>query len=214
MKIFISYLTADGHLAGNIKEELDANGFETFLAHEDIRPTQIWMDNIFQKIEETDVILTLLAKDFSKSVWCNQEIGIGLALKKLIIPIKIDQNPEGFLSKYQALKYQRDEKFPITKLLAIIAASENLGPEFRNFLVEVLGDSNSFIDSGINAGRIIDIKEFTTEQLEKIMTASISNDQIYIGATARKILLSYMYDYRKKVDQVLYKQFREKLGGR
>lgn len=212
MKVFISYLTADRFLAGSIKEELDANGFETFLAHEDIQPTQIWMDKIFQNLIETDIVLTLLTKDFSQSIWCNQEIGIGLALNKLMVPIKIDQDPVGFLSKYQALKYGKDEKFPVTKLLGIISASENLGADYRNFLIEVLSDSTSFIDSGRNAKRIIDIKDFTTEQLERIMKVSISNNQIYHGVIARKTLLNYMYDYRKNIDQNMYEQFRKKLG--
>lgn len=211
MKIFISYLAVDGSFAASVKEELDGNGFETFLAHEDIQPTKIWMDNIFNCLKDTDIVLVLLTKSFSESIWCNQEIGIALALDKLIIPVKIDQDPEGFLSKYQALKCRKDEAFPINRMFEIIGASERYGASFRDFLIGVLEDSSSFMDAERNANRVANIKDFTTEQLEKIMKVSIQNNQIYHGFRAKRILLNYIYDYRKKVDQSLYKQFELKL---
>ncbi len=212
MKIFISYLSVESLLAGNIKDELDANGFETFLAHEDIQPTKIWMDNIFQNLKDTDIVLVLLTKGFSKSIWCNQEVGMGLALEKLVIPVKIDQDPEGFLSKYQALKHEREEKFSIKKMLSIIAASEKYGQLFRDFLIETLENSNSYIDAEKNANKITGIKDFTTRQLEKIMRISISNNQIHYGFRAKKLLLNYLYDHRKKVNPLLYKKFCDKLN--
>ena len=214
MKIFISYLATEKALAGGVKNELDDNGFDTFLAHEDIQPTKVWMDSIYLHLKETDIILTLLTKGFSGSVWCNQEVGIGLALDKLIIPIKIDQDPDGFLSKYQALKFTRDTSFPTAKMFAIIAAHEEYGASFRDFLIQVLADSQSFLAAERNAKKLIEIKDFTIEQLERIMEVSINNNQIYYGFSAKKILFPYMYHYRSKLDTTLYQKFYDKLRGK
>jgi hypothetical protein len=209
VKIFISYLTKEKHLAGEVKSLLDDKGFETSLAHEDIAPTAIWRNSIYEHLTGCDIMLPLLTEGISKSIWCNQEIGIALGLEKLIIPIKIDKNPEGFLSQYQALKFPRDSKFPFDKLYGVIANDKKMGSLFRDFLIKVLEDSSSFIDAHRNAEKILKVDSFTPKQLEKIMKVSLNNDQIYRGTRARIILKNYMYQNKDAVDESLYKRFIE-----
>lgn len=211
MKIFISYVTTESKLAGKIKETLDDYGFDTFLAHEDIQPTEVWMDTIYTYLQETDIVLPLLTKGISSSVWCNQEIGIGLAMEKLIIPIKIDQNPEGFLSKYQALKVLRDKSFPIDKMFSVIGKDKKYGAVFRDFLIQLLAESHSFFEAEKNAKNILEIKDFTVAQLDDIMKASINNKQIYDGFKARSLLLNFMYQYKNTANSKLYKEFDHQL---
>ena len=50
-----------------------------------------------------DFFIALHIQGFAKKVWCQQEIGFAVARNVKIISIKIDEDPQGFLGKYQAL---------------------------------------------------------------------------------------------------------------
>jgi len=51
-----------------------------------------------------DVFVAILMDGFKESDWCDQEIGVAVGRKVLIIPIIKDLYPYGFISKYQGVK--------------------------------------------------------------------------------------------------------------
>jgi len=104
VRVFISYNSANKILAGEIKNELDKYGLITFLAHEDIQPSAIWINEIIRNLKQCDVFLPLLTDSFHDSEWTDQESGYAFALDKLIIPLKIHDIPYGFINQFQALK--------------------------------------------------------------------------------------------------------------
>ena len=104
MRTFLSYSAFDKILAGKIKQSLDHFGFSTFLAHDDIKPTQPWVERILDELNKSDVFLALLTNNFHKSIWTAQEIGIAIGQGLFVISLKVNADPKGFLAGFQALK--------------------------------------------------------------------------------------------------------------
>ena|SRR2546422_1977921 len=108
-KIFVSHSHHEKEIAGWIKGELERFGAFGFVAHEDINPTEEWQGAILKNLKECDVFLALLSGNFATSDWTDQESGIAIALGKVIVPVKVNLDPYGFIGKYQALKWDSEE---------------------------------------------------------------------------------------------------------
>lgn len=108
LKVFISYSSQDKNLSGLFKQYFeDYACFSVFLAHEDIAPALEWELKVIKNLKEADVIIPLITDSYRDSEFTDQELGMALAWKKIIIPIKLSNiNPYGFIKKIQALKCQ------------------------------------------------------------------------------------------------------------
>jgi len=100
---FLSYRTVDKKLAGQIKGELEKHGIRVFLAHDDIEPSFEWKEKILLELNQCDIFLPLLTDSFRGSEYTDQEAGIAFAGEKVILPLKVTQNPHGFIERFQAL---------------------------------------------------------------------------------------------------------------
>lgn len=103
-RLFISHLSANKESASNLKRCLTDFGIDCFVAHEDITPSKEWEIEIEKALFTMDALCAIVVPDFIKSLWCDQEVGIALGQKKLVISISKGNNPYGFFGKYQALK--------------------------------------------------------------------------------------------------------------
>ncbi len=117
LNVFLSYSSIDKRFAGLLKQYLETySGFSAFLAHSDINASNNWRMKIIDTLNTSDVFIPLLSCSSKQSLFVNQEIGIAFALKKIIIPIKIDTNPFGFIDSLQALSCN---SFSFTDLIQI-----------------------------------------------------------------------------------------------
>lgn len=109
-EIFLSYHHNDRELAGKIKRLLERKGFAVFLAHEDIDPSIEWRAAIQLHLTSCTAMIAIVSKDFEKSSFTNQEVGIAMANDKKVIPlvfgVKLKDLP-GFLEARQAVPGSR-----------------------------------------------------------------------------------------------------------
>jgi hypothetical protein len=84
-------------------------GVAAFVAHDDIRPTKQWREEILKALSTMDAFVAMLTDGFAQSVWCNQEIGFAVAMRAKIISFRMEEDPPGFLGDAQALPW-RDGK--------------------------------------------------------------------------------------------------------
>lgn len=103
-RLFISHLSVNKESASNLKQCLKYYGIDCFVAHEDITPSKEWEIEIEKALFTMDALCAIVVPDFFKSQWCDQEVGIALGRKKLVISIDKGAVPYGFFGKYQALK--------------------------------------------------------------------------------------------------------------
>lgn len=99
-RIFASYSSLDRNLAGTIKDCLENYSLSVFLAHEDIKPTVDWQNELVYNLRGCDIFMPILTGGFNTSEWTNQEVGFAYALGKTILPLKIQVNPNGFIKPY------------------------------------------------------------------------------------------------------------------
>ncbi len=103
VKAFISHCSEHKDKAKRLKEELRLFNIDCFVAHEDIKPSKEWQDEIDKALKTMDFFISMHTEGFSQSIWCQQEVGFAVARKVKIIPIKFEENPKGFIAKTQAL---------------------------------------------------------------------------------------------------------------
>lgn len=110
-EIFLTYHHNDRQLAGKIKRLLELKGFAVFLAHEDIEPSLEWRDTIQRHLTSCTAVIAIVTKDFDKSSYTNQEVGIAMANDKKVIPLVFDhiklEHLPGFLETRQAVHASR-----------------------------------------------------------------------------------------------------------
>ncbi len=203
---FLSYSHKDRELAGFTKSFLDRYGFDTFLAHQDLQPSEEWQKIILVRLKACTVFLPLLTDAFKQSDWTDQETGIAVALKKIIVPLKVTMNPYGFINKYQAQSLDGgavDEA--CWNVIKTLAANAKLGAAIRDGMIQTFGDSGSFAIAASNATKLQSLEPFSDEQLNEIARVGCHNSQIYNGFEARR----YVRDLIRLNSQIDDKQVRE-----
>lgn len=95
--IFISWSKAKSKaLAIEIKKFLESTNpqLDIFMSEEDILAGERAQEKIIDKIRECDKLLICFTRDNKKSPWLLYEAGFASGLKKVVIPILFDNDPE------------------------------------------------------------------------------------------------------------------------
>tara|TARA_R110002096_G_scaffold416576_2_gene619212 strand:+ start:22726 stop:23436 length:711 start_codon:yes stop_codon:yes gene_type:complete len=103
VKAFISHTSKDKANAKKLRDALKGYNVDGFVAHEDIKPSEEWQEEIRKALNSMDIFISMHTTGFSGRIWCQQEIGYAAARNIKMIPIKFDEDPEGFIAKIQAL---------------------------------------------------------------------------------------------------------------
>ncbi len=205
-KIFLSHSHHDKELAGTLKDELEGLGCEVFVAHEDINPSQDWQEAILKSLRECDAFIPLLTESFAASDWTDQETGIAIALRKVIVPIKIQDDPYGFIGKIQALKWDiDDEELSFKKLVKVLLDKALLTVED---LILRFSNSHSYADATLNSELLESDIDFTKDQINSIVRYATGNGQIAGSYGAVPILNRLFSAYSNVIDPKLMLEWR------
>jgi hypothetical protein len=88
-EVFLSYHHKDKKIAAKVKTELKKAGFSSFLAHDDIRVSRVWREEILKRLDSCSALMAIVTKNFASSVWVNQEVGAAMARGKPIVSLRI-----------------------------------------------------------------------------------------------------------------------------
>jgi len=208
-KVFLSYSSLDYELAKEIKNFLEVFGLNVFLAHTSIEPSLDWVEEIHKNLNDCDIFIPLLTEAFKESNWTDQESGIAYSFKKIILPIKIDLDPYGFLSKFQAFRldtkkmnWEADDS-RVKLVEKIINFYFN---RMREPLVLSLEKTPSWIigETKFKILKEMEKKEpFTKEEINHIMSESIMNSQIHGASGVKPYLKELVERYEKKIEPFL-----------
>ncbi len=109
--LFISHISRHREPAAAIRQWMAPFGVDAFVAHDTIEPTRPWQDVIEPALATCHALAALLTADFKESNWCDQEVGFAVGRGILIIPVRIDLDPYGFVGRVQALTlHQREQQ--------------------------------------------------------------------------------------------------------
>lgn len=100
-RAFISYSVQQKQEGAKVKSCLADLGYESFLAHDDLRVSEEWRQRILEELRVVDVFVALLSAEFKRSDWCGQELGFIVSRSDvLIVPLALDRTiPYGFIAQ-------------------------------------------------------------------------------------------------------------------
>lgn len=137
LHVFISHRSDRSHRAHILKQQLSDYGISSFVAHNDIEPTEEWQIYIEKALYSSDALVALVCDDFSPNAWTDQEIGIALGRQIPVCPITLTRTakPSGFLQKIQAFRAEGDI---MKRLLPRFIADTRTAPATIASLLHVL----------------------------------------------------------------------------
>lgn len=178
ISVFVSHSDKEKEIAARLKSGLAS--FDVFLAHQDIAGGSDWTKALYEKMQQCDVVLVLLSKEYHAAWFTDQEAGMAYAMSKPILPISIDgTKPYGFMAKYQSAKCS--DAFPaneIDKVANLILGLVEQGDVRIDALVEEFVNVESFREANALAHQIYQYQRFTKDQINSIAQAFLYNDQI------------------------------------
>ncbi|MGE5433343.1 MAG: TIR domain-containing protein [Candidatus Doudnabacteria bacterium] len=98
-RLFVSHTSAHRQAVGALRAALLPHGVLAFVAHDAIQPTQEWLDVIVRALREAEALAAYLTGDFHDSPWTDQEVGAAVGRELLVLPLKVDQDPYGFIGR-------------------------------------------------------------------------------------------------------------------
>ncbi len=121
IQAFISYENTDVNYATDLRIALEKYNIEAFVAAKDARDAEEFPDEILKALSKMEFFISIHTEQFSKSVWCQQEVGFAIAKDVKIIPIKLTGIPDGFIRNTNAITIEvHDIKNVIRRILKIL----------------------------------------------------------------------------------------------
>jgi TIR domain len=155
-----------------LKEKLGLFGISAFVAHEDIRPTRKWQDEIENALHSMDAFAALMTQDFYDSDWTDQEVGFALARGVPVIAVQLGRVPYGFLGKFQALRAGWDDAAEgIVKLLM-------KHDRMFSAYIQALRRCPSWDCGNVLARALPGIESATDQQIDELVAAANENTEV------------------------------------
>lgn len=104
LRAFICHLSSNRERISALKMSLGQWGISAFIAHEDIKVSREWRDEVEVGLETMDVFVAVVEPGFKESDWCVQEVGYALGRKVEIIALRAGLDPFGYFGKYQGIQ--------------------------------------------------------------------------------------------------------------
>lgn len=210
IQIFLSYSHKAKKLAHELEQGLESFAFSVFLAHEKISPSVSWLREIRKNLQDCQVFIPILTRAFLESEWTDQETGIAVALKKKIIPLKVHQNPHGFIGGLQALKWDSESPYATCWEIAdCLRKDEGFRKDATEGAISAFLSTNDFKEVKYAITRLMQFRPFSSEQLHRIVDGSSKNQGIYGCWAARAPMEALIRDAKGKVSPRAIRQYRK-----
>jgi hypothetical protein len=198
VRLFISHTHhAKIHVAAQ-KLALASFGIHAFVAHEDIEPSHEWQAVIEQALATCDALIAWLTPEFPQSQWCDQEVGFAMSRTIQIIPVRVGEDPYGFIGKYQGIQGAGKEPFTLTQeIVETLAKNQNTAPQMLAPAARAFAAASSY-KIARNTYRILTLLPddgWTAEALKVLEEAPAQNDRIGRGIYEHQELPSLIQEY-------------------
>jgi len=181
-RLFVSHVSKVKDSARNLKNTLVRYGISAFVAHEDIKPTEMWLGEIEKALFSMDALAAILSPGFRASHWTEQEAGIAVGRGVLVIPIRYGLDPYGLIGKYQGIQGKgRTVRDVVAALFETLLRNPRTGGRLLSCLVEQFLVSGSQEDALRKLALIEAARDVPRDHLEKIRENLGRNDVLRTG---------------------------------
>jgi hypothetical protein len=178
-RLFLGHVSAHKIAVSHLRRELGLLGVSAFVAHEDIEPSLEWQAEIEFALSTMNALAALLTPDFHASKWTDQEVGIAIGQGSVVLPVRVPENPYGFIAKHQALRGDlAAPKVLAGSIVDTFLRNPATAGLMRWGLVAALEASPSFAASKAVSLKIVETQGFSGEELTRIESAITSTSQV------------------------------------
>jgi len=112
-EVFLCHSSDDIKLTLDIKDLLEAEGIDVFVAHKDIKKGKGWREEMLNHLETCNFLIALDTENFRKSPYANQEVGIAWekdkTKDKTIVPLFFTDEKSGLLETKQGIEVKKED---------------------------------------------------------------------------------------------------------
>ncbi len=182
-RLFISHLAKYREEAGAIQGLLKPYGISSFVAHNDIEPTAEWQTEIENALATCDAMVALLREGFHTSRWTDQEIGYAMGRNRLVIAVRLGEDPYGFIGRFQGISGGALTQAALaTQIFAILKHNDRTKDRIAYGLMANFVQSNSFREAKANMTLLCRAEYWDKSLSARCLEALEKNAQIN-GAT-------------------------------
>ena len=178
VRVFISHKAEYKVLANDVKSSFRNYGFASFVAHEDIEPMLEWQSEIERALFSMDLFVALLTDKFNESNWTDQEIGVAIGRQVPVIPVRIGQDPYGFIGKYQAIQESNAPKI-VDEIIEYLLRHQSISSRLKRLAEEALATvvaDNSSVDRTNILTRVSSEIDRASPELAEALTTAFTNE--------------------------------------
>ena len=179
LRLFLSHKAEDKKQATQFKEAMAYFGVSCFVAHEDIKPTKEWQNEIEKALFSMNAMVALMTDDFSNSCWTDQEVGVAIGRQIPIIPIRLGMDPYGFIGKYQALSgSNKNAEALAEEVYELLWTMSVLKTSLSESLVTRFEKSKDYRHANVLMEHLNKIENAPPQLVERLEKASTNNNQV------------------------------------
>jgi TIR domain len=179
LRVFVSHLATERVFAGRLQEALLEFAISTFIAHNDIEPTQEWQIQIETALATCDALVALLHDGFHESKWTDQEIGFAMGRGVPTFSVRCGQDPYGFIGRFQAFNGHKKSAAALARELFDAYRRNKLTQRrMGEVIIGLFEESSSFAAAKERIGYIEELDTWQAEFSKRIRSAAKANSQI------------------------------------
>jgi hypothetical protein len=208
-RLFLGHKSEIKTEVGKLKNQLQYFGISAFVAHEDIRPSEAWQDEIENALTTMDGFVALMTPNFHDSEWTDQEVGFAFARGVPRIAVMLGATPYGFMGKFQGLRGSWE-----TASLDIAGILIKVDRMFSVYLNE-LRNCSSFDRGNVLGGLLPHIVALSPEQVDELVTIYNENVEVRgafaFNGTKRRIYGEGLVAHLNRIDKRTFKYGEHKI---
>jgi hypothetical protein len=136
---------------------------------------------IARALGECEGLVAYLTDDFPRSAWTDQEVGAAVVRELLVLPLKVDIDPYGFIGRVQAMPAKGvDPKILAGRIADTLQTHSKTKAAMAEAVVNMFVRSTSFADARGNFARLRKVPPdaWTRDLANSVRQALVDNDQL------------------------------------
>jgi hypothetical protein len=129
---------------------------------------------------------------------------MAVALDKFVIPLKLGEDPYGFIGRLQACSFN-DENIEASclKIIGVIRGKASLRESLKDCLFRSLENARNFDGANVIIEELKKFQTFTKKQVNHVIRISIKNNQVRMCREGQDFLKSITKKYGSEIDPAL-----------
>lgn len=196
-RLFLSHITAEKLFVHEVKAGLTRYGIDSFVAHDDIQPSDEWHNVILAALATADALAAFIHADFHLSHWTDQEVGFAIGRGVPVLGLRFaDRDPYGFMGRRQGARCEGLSADAVAwRIYEMLRRSQGTTERLDVGVIQALADSDNYAAANSRCARLGDVGSWTSEKLDALEQA-LRNSQVNQAKNARPMIDRILRQHR------------------